>query len=190
MLIFLGANFPGAQFMLLHFSMMLTSIFLWNTGPPMYSFQSRDTRRQPSWSWVISMVIDNIVLSRDGWAPFFSAGWGQASATRPNGLIGQYPFCIFLMISASRTVSETLLCIDHLPIKYPKSNFSPTVIYFARSSLRSYHWLLLTYPAPAAALLIFQIQYNAYHKHKPLKTLNKFAMIAVGCSFSLSKWYQ
>ena len=122
--IFLGANYPGAQFMLLHVWMMVTSIFLWNTGPPMYSFQSRDTRRQPSWSLVISMVINNIVLSRDGWGSLFSAGWGRASATRPNGSIGQYPFCIFLMISASRTFFETLLCIDHLPIKYPKSNFS------------------------------------------------------------------
>ena len=31
--------------------MMWTSIFLWNTGPPMYSFQSLETRRQPSWSY-------------------------------------------------------------------------------------------------------------------------------------------
>ena len=36
---------------LLMMLLMPTSIFLWNTGPPMYSFQSRETRRQPSWSW-------------------------------------------------------------------------------------------------------------------------------------------
>ena len=37
--------------MMLMMLLMPTSIFLWNTGPPMYSFQSRETRRQPSWSW-------------------------------------------------------------------------------------------------------------------------------------------
>ena len=152
MLIFLGANIPGAQFMLLHVWMMLTSIFLWNTGPPMYSFQSRDTRRQPSWSWVISMVINNIVLSRDGWEAFFSAGWGHASATRPNGPIS---CCILLMISASRTFSKTLIIV-YRPFTYKipqKQFFFSTVINSARSSL-SHHWLLLTQQAPAAALLI------------------------------------
>ena len=39
--------------------LMSTSIFLWNTGPPMYSFQSLETRRHPSWSCKYKTKIEN-----------------------------------------------------------------------------------------------------------------------------------